>query len=362
MAGLDTIHVEKNKEREKEAARRKALQEQRRQEAIRKRKRQQNIKYATSFSLIISAIVLCLAYLFGVFDKNNEDGDKDKNPTSIVKENDGTEDNNNSWEDETSTQYVEVVGFNADNYEFVDSMNKFEISDKVLEMLTKHAETESEAQEVYQFLLENKNYYPQGLLYLACNEPLALEFVIEYPFKSKSATYYFDLSTEISKRRVPHLLQWDKRWGYSEFGDDNMALDGCGPTCLSMVLIGLTGKQTYNPVYVANYCKNQGYYLEGVGTKWEFFTEGAEYFDVNSSQISNDEQVMINQLEKGNILICSMAPGDFTTSGHFIVIWDYVDGEFVVNDPNSVIRSEKTWSYEVLEDQFKAIWTFSLAE
>lgn len=353
MAGLDTIHVEKNREREQETARRKAIQEQRRQEAIKRRKRQQTLKYVTSFSLIISAIILCSAYLMGAFDpKNNKD--PQSSSSDIVGE-------NNLPDDESSSSpYVEVLGFDADNYEFVDSMYKFEISDKILTMLEDAANTESEAQEEYNFLLEHKAAYPQGLLYLAVNEPLALEFVIEYPFESKDATYYFDLSEEIAKQKVPHLLQWDSRWGYSAYGDDNMALDGCGPTCLSMVLIGLTGNQIYNPMYVANYCEELGYYLDGVGTKWDFFTEGAKFFDVNSSQISNDEQVMINQLEKGNILICSMAPGDFTMSGHFIVIWDYKDGEFVVNDPNSVIRSQKTWSYEVLEDQFKAIWTFSM--
>ena len=141
-----------------------------------------------------------------------------------------------------------------------------------------------------------------------------------------------------------------------------MGLDGCGPTCLSMVIIGLTGKEMYNPMYVANFCDSQGYYLDGVGTKWEFFTKGAEFFNLTSSQIGNDEEIMKRELEKGNVLICSMAPGDFTMSGHFIVIWDYKDGEFVVNDPNSITRSNKTWSYEVLEDQFKAIWTLGLDE
>ncbi len=352
MAGLNTIHVEKNREREREAARRKALQEQHRQEMIKRRRRQQTIKYATSFSLIISAIILCFAYLLGVFEAEDADKDTPGNNTGIV--------NNDNTGEENSSSYMEVIGFNADDYVFVDSMYKFETSDKILSMLEQAADTEGEMQARYKFLLDNKEAYPQGLLYLAVNEPQAVSFVIEYPFESKDATYYFDLTAEIEKQRVPHLLQWDSRWGYSAYGDDNMALDGCGPTCLSMVLIGLTGNQLYNPMYVANYCEELGYYMDGVGTKWDFFTEGAEFFDVNSYQISNDEQVMINELSKGNILICSMAPGDFTTTGHFIVIWDYKDGDFIINDPNSVIRSDKTWSYEVLEDQFKAIWTFEM--
>lgn len=358
MSELNTIQVKKNKQRENEAAKKKAAYEQHRREVIAKRKRQQKIKYATSFSLIIAAIILCCAYLFGVFDpKDNES--ETKPPITNTGGNVADEP---ETPEKPTTPVVEIPGFKASDYVFSDNMYKFEIDDKILTMLQKAAKTESDVQEVYQFLLDNKSAYPQGLLYLAVNEPLALDFVIEYPFESKEASFYYDLSDEMAEKRVPHLLQWDKRWGYSAYGDDNMALDGCGPTCLSMVLIGLTNNEIYNPMYVANYCEQRGYYLDGVGTKWEFFTKGAEFFNLESMQIGNDEARMISELEKGNVLICSMAPGDFTMSGHFIVIWDYKDGEFIVNDPNSITRSNKTWSYDVLKDQFKAIWTFGLKE
>lgn len=359
MSELRTIQVEKNKQRQQEEARKKAAYEQRRRELIKKRKRQQKIKYIASFTTIITAIILCSAYLIiSLF--GNKDGNKDNNENSNTGNNYTNE--AQSTEHNSGTDYVPVIGFNADNYKFTDEMYKFEISDEILGLLVKAAEEKSDVQDIYKFLLENKAAYPQGLLYLACNEKAALDFIIEYPFKSKEASYYFDLSKEISENRVPRLLQWDKRWGYSAYGDDCMALDGCGPTCLSMVLIGLTGNELYNPMYVGNYCEQLGYYLDNVGTKWEFFTEGAKFFGLESMQIGNDEARMISELKKGNILICSMAPGDFTLSGHFIVIWDYKDGEFVVNDPNSITRSNKTWSYSVLEKQFKAIWTFSLKE
>lgn len=359
MSELNSIQVKKNKQREAETAKRKAAYEQQRREVIQKRKRQRTIKYATSFSLMIAAIVLCLAYLFGVFDPKDNEKETTKQTNSQVI---SGEDSTSNKPEETTPPVVNVSGFDASDYVFIESMYKFDTSEKILEMLQKAANTEGEAKEVYEFLLENKEAYPQGLLYLAVNEPLALEYVIKYPFESKDARYYHDLSKEMSERRVPHLLQWDERWGYAEYGDDNMGLDGCGPTCLSMVIIGLTGKDMYNPMYVANFCDTQGYYLDGVGTKWEFFTKGAEFFNLTSMQIGNDENRMISELEKGNILICSMAPGDFTMSGHFIVIWDYKDGEFVVNDPNSITRSNKTWSYEVLEDQFKAIWSLGVEE
>ena len=41
-----------------------------------------------------------------------------------------------------------------------------------------------------------------------------------------------------------------------------------------------------------------------------------------------------------------MLPGDFTTSGHFIVIYGHNFLGFKVYDPNSIERSERTWSYD----------------
>jgi hypothetical protein len=69
---------------------------------------------------------------------------------------------------------------------------------------------------------------------------------------------------------------------------------------------------------------------------------------------------MINALEAGNPVILSMGKGDFTTTGHYIVLTSW-DGEaFTVNDPNSRINSKKTWTYEQLEGQIRNIWSISV--
>ena len=55
-----------------------------------------------------------------------------------------------------------------------------------------------------------------------------------------------------------------------------------------------------------------------------------------------------------------MGAGDFTTSGHFIVLTEYTEEGFSVLDPNSKERSEKKWSYERIEGQIRNIWAFSV--
>ena len=87
-------------------------------------------------------------------------------------------------------------------------------------------------------------------------------------------------------------------------------------------------------------------------------SEGAAYFGVSGEELPLSQSVMERALGEGKPIICSVRPGDFTTSGHFIVITGIKDGQFVVNDPNSVERSNRLWGYETLEPQISNLWAF----
>ena len=65
---------------------------------------------------------------------------------------------------------------------------------------------------------------------------------------------------------------------------------------------------------------------------------------------------IVDNLEVNNPIILALGPGDFTTAGHYVVLVGVEDGKFRVNDPNSVINSQKLWSYEELEGQIRNIW------
>ena len=73
------------------------------------------------------------------------------------------------------------------------------------------------------------------------------------------------------------------------------------------------------------------------------------------------KQYMINAVEEGRPVVCAMAPGDFTTTGHYIILTGYDENGFTVNDPNSPMRSSQHWSYETLEGQISNLWAFSKA-
>lgn len=206
-----------------------------------------------------------------------------------------------------------------------------------------------------QFLEED---YPQSLVELMTRNPETEEFVLNYTNK-KDIEYEIDLSEELKEGIIPQFLQWDERWGYQYYGDDFFAINGCGPTCLSMVICGLSGDAKWDPLAVANMAEMEGYYINGVGTSWSLMTDGAEYMGLAVNNIVFDEAHILKELEEGRPIICTMGPGDFTTTGHFIVL-SGVDneGNIIVCDPNSKMNSEKSWNVEELMPQIKNLWSY----
>ena len=203
---------------------------------------------------------------------------------------------------------------------------------------------------------ENSEQYPEDLLELLERNEETVDFVYNYPKKKDSKPA--KTIGKVSKGEIPELLQWDARWGYAEYADNMIAINGCGPTALSMVAAGITGDDSITPYKVAEYAAESGYYVEGVGTAWSLMTDGGRQFGVQGTEMPLDESVIMAQLESGHPIICSVGPGDFTSSGHFIVLVSVEDGKIKVNDPNSRKRS-KLWDYDRLSGQINNLWVFT---
>lgn len=208
-------------------------------------------------------------------------------------------------------------------------------------------------------VMAHADQYPAELLELLKNNEETADFVLGYPEKKDAPPA--ETIGEVTAGEIPLLLQWDERWGYCIYGDDMIALNGCGPTAVAMVAAGLTGDNTVTPYKVAQFSAENGYYAGDSGTSWTLMTEGAQQFGVRGEEMGLSEDSVISALESGHPIICSMRPGDFTTTGHFIVLTGVEDGKIRVNDPNSRIRSEKLWDYSRLEGQINNLWEFTLA-
>lgn len=187
-----------------------------------------------------------------------------------------------------------------------------------------------------------------------------LKFIDVFGDSNSDSYGNIDVSKDIKSLDIPLFLQGDKRWGNLKYGNDTIEKEGCGPTCLAMVVTGLTKDSSINPKVVADYSKKAGYYDGDYGTKWTLMTEGASNYNLNSYEVPLDESSMINELKNGHPIICSVGPGHFTKTGHFIVLRGYTkNGEFKINDPNSKKRSEKNWTYKEISSEIRGIWSFS---
>ena len=196
--------------------------------------------------------------------------------------------------------------------------------------------------------------YPESMIALLERNPETETFVLEYPVYQEQD---YALPEYENSDTVPLFLQWDQRWGYNRYGSDVMGITGCGPTCLAMVGYYLTGDaETFDPAAVARFAEENGYYASGYGSSWTLISEGGVTLGLDVTEIPLVKKRMVDNLAVGNPIILAMGEGDFTSTGHYIVIVGMRDGMFVVNDPNSVANSQKLWSYEQLEDQIRNLW------
>ena len=201
---------------------------------------------------------------------------------------------------------------------------------------------------------------PETLLDLAERNPETIDFVKGY-LDYDSASVNRDISAEVQQGTIPLFLQWDKRWGYEQYGDNFMAVTGCGPTCLSMVYSGLTGKTDMNPYEVAKRADAEGYYVNGEGSLWTIMETFAGELGLHSESIMLDENTIKAELAAGKPIICVVGPGTFTDNGHFMVLTGVSqDGKILLHDPNSKANSNKDWDYAELASQIQALWAYSV--
>ena len=247
-----------------------------------------------------------------------------------------------SWLREISVETASLIGrkHGIKNQDTLEKLREMAKTDERVEMILNHADR-----------------YPEDLLDMLAGNAEAAEFVLQYPEKKdrEPAT-----TTEgVVKGEIPLFLQWDERWGYAEYGDTFLAVSGCGPTSLAMVAAGLTGNDSITPYAVARYAQDNGYYAGESGTSWLLMTEGGRAFGVAGEEIGADEASVLSALESGCPIICSMRPGDFTTTGHFIVLTGMEDGKIKIHDSNSERRSDRAWEYDEIKYQINNLWAFT---
>ena len=213
------------------------------------------------------------------------------------------------------------------------------------------------------------------ILKLAADEPASIPYVREFPSKYPMADQVIDKdqakdlamdvaspSSAVPTTSIPHLYQWDRRWAYTIYSSASFGLTGCGPTSLAMVYQGLKRTVDKTPFDMAVLAEERGYMSQYNGTDSSFFTDIAPELGLNCWYEYPDATNIRDELKQGHVIIANLGPGYFTANGHFFVLAGLTDdGQVIVNDPYSVVRSSQTWDAEFIASETMAMFVYSKA-
>ncbi|MCR5700777.1 MAG: hypothetical protein K6G76_01385 [Lachnospiraceae bacterium] len=220
-----------------------------------------------------------------------------------------------------------------------------------LEILKSQAETDFDIKNI----IENEAVYPDIVLkHLAVNTEL-IDFVLHYPAQINIA-FDGDFNVETTTSEIPTLLQYDAQWGYADYGQTVLGLNGAAPTCLSIACIYLNHDMSKNPIIVGDYAMSKNYLDENGITDPKLMTEGATELGLESTELQMSKENIISAIEDGSVVICAVNPGDFTREKSYIIIKGFRNGLFYIVDPSSQARSQVGWDYKRLSSQISGIW------
>lgn len=303
--------------------------ERRRRRALERRRRKQRILLIRGIIMLVVIIIIICVVVFSVKQIKEHRAEKAQQEMQMPNESDDKQSGQNTGGD--SDEGNATAGNDEQDDEDIDDPN-------------------------YELVMSSDEY-PDSLKNLYKKNEEAREFVLAYPEK-KGTVDRSSLDEYAKCPDVPLLMQWDERWGYYQYGDDVVAVNGCGPTCLSMVALYLTRDTDMTPVYIADFAMENDYYLAGSGSKWELMEEGATRLGLQVEELTLNENTIEEELKNGNPIICVMGPGDFTDNGHYIVLTSWESGTVLVNDPNSKENSMKRWVFDDIKDQIKDLWVY----
>lgn len=177
----------------------------------------------------------------------------------------------------------------------------------------------------------------------------------------------------MNKKPVSYL-QTDPRWknkDYSAKGESTtIGASGCGPTAAAMLIETLTGK-TFTPEDACKWSLQHGYKAVKQGTYYSYFVPQFAYFGIHCYQLSwentyhkpnssvHDKALAL--LKQGYYLIALMKKGNWTSSGHFVVIW-WADGKVYINDPASTKATRVEGNMNTFRNEAAYYWVIDARE
>lgn len=164
-------------------------------------------------------------------------------------------------------------------------------------------------------------------------------------------------------------LQTDPKWrdhNYSAKGEKKtIGSAGCGVTVAAMVIATLKDKNV-TPVTTAEWSMAHGYKALNQGTYYSYFVPQLHQYGITckrlnqsnlyGTSISVAHTEALSALKDGKWVIACMGKGNWTSSGHFILTYQYENGYVHINDPASTSASRIKNTWDLFAGQVKYLW------
>lgn len=169
-------------------------------------------------------------------------------------------------------------------------------------------------------------------------------------------------------------MQTDPKWAdkdYSAKGESTtIGKSGCGPTCAAMLVETITGKK-FTPVDACAWALKKGYKAPHQGTYYSYFVpqfhaHGIKCERINGVSVYGAPNAAAHKdafelLKEGWYLIACMGKGNWTSSGHYVVVW-WEDGWVRINDPASTATARVKGNLATFKRQVKYYWAVDARE
>lgn len=178
----------------------------------------------------------------------------------------------------------------------------------------------------------------------------------------------------MNKQPVSYL-QTDPRWAaadYSAPGEKTtIGASGCGPTAMAMVL-ATWADPTVTPKTECDWAKRNGYKAPRQGTYYGYFEPAGKRYGLKVTRLNwaniygNNGAVYHKQaaeaVQRGDLVIACMGKGNWTSSGHYVLVWDIRGDTIYINDPASTRAARTQGSYSLFKKQVKYYWVIKKTE
>ena len=169
--------------------------------------------------------------------------------------------------------------------------------------------------------------------------------------------------------RPVSYLQTDPRWNnvsYSAGGETTtIGASGCGPTAMAMVL-ATWADPAVTPKTECAWALAHGYKAPRQGTYYSYFVPAAARYGLtcvrlNTASLYGNGASSVHETARravtgGDLVIACMGRGNWTRSGHYVLVWGFDGDRVLINDPASTRADRVRGDWALFRSQVKYYW------